>query len=195
MKKLLYSFLSALIAFSSLLLMPLTPAYAAADTCTWTGANSGSWSDGGNWTGCDNGGVPEDGDSLVFPAGAANLTNANDIAGTLDIDSITISGDNYALSGNPVYVSGVFHFVGNNNSAGFGALAFTNPSTGTSLVIDGTGNTIPTSLISLNMTGGDDFNVYANQDFSLSEVSGVTGNFNKWGSGTLTTSTSASGFG
>src|SRR6187402_2016960 len=45
---------------------------AAADTCTWTGATNGNWSTGTNWTGCDNSGVPENGDTLVFPASAAN---------------------------------------------------------------------------------------------------------------------------
>ena len=43
-----------------------TLTHAAADTCTWTGAVNSSWSNGGNWSGCDNGNVPQSGDALVF---------------------------------------------------------------------------------------------------------------------------------
>ena len=38
---------------------------------TWTGAVNNLWSNPGNWQG----GVPGPGDPLVFPSGAANLTN------------------------------------------------------------------------------------------------------------------------
>ena len=193
MKK-IFSYLgSILIAFSWVLVSPAMPAKAAADTCTWTGTNSADWSDGGNWSGCDNGGVPENGDSLVFPSGSATTTN-NDIAGTLALDNIDVTGDNYVITGNAIEISGYLQFTGNDNNFNMSDMTFANASTGTSLVINGTGNTI-TNGIGLNMAGGNDFNIYANQDFTAPHFTGGSmGNFNKWGTGVLTTSTSASTF-
>jgi hypothetical protein len=91
MKKFFQSLLATLIAFSSLLLMPIPTAMAAADTCTWDGSTSSSWADGTNWSGCDNGGVPENGDSLVFNNTAANITSTNDID-SLTLADVTIEG-------------------------------------------------------------------------------------------------------
>lgn len=51
----------------SMAAIPVGKVFAAADTCTWTGAASSNWSDSGNWTSCDGEGVPEDGDALLFP--------------------------------------------------------------------------------------------------------------------------------
>src|SRR4029453_7071120 len=78
---------------------------AAADTCTWTGAVNGNWSNGGNWSGCDNGGVPQNGDQLQFPSGAANLSNSNDIS-NLSIVNLSINGMGYTLNGNALTVNG-----------------------------------------------------------------------------------------
>jgi autotransporter-associated beta strand protein len=66
---------------------------------TWTGASSALWSDAGNWTG----GTPASGNqaALVFPAGAANLTNTNDLTG-LSLSSVTFSGSGYDITGNGV---------------------------------------------------------------------------------------------
>src|SRR5258708_6891725 len=64
---------------------------------TWTGAVSNLWSNDNNW----NGGAPTT-DSLadlVFPTGASNLTNTNDIANLL-ISSITYTGSGYTTTGN-----------------------------------------------------------------------------------------------
>lgn len=91
MKKFFQSLLATLVAFSSLLLMPVPTAMAAADTCTWDGSTSSSWADGTNWSGCDNGGVPETGDSLVFNNTAASIASTNDIAG-LTLTNVTIEG-------------------------------------------------------------------------------------------------------
>jgi len=192
MKKLSYLLASLLLSLWSFLALPVTTV-AAADTCTWTGANSADWSDGGNWSGCDNGGVPENGDSLVFPSGSDPTSN-NDIAGTLTLDQIDVTGDNYAITGNAIEISGYLQFTGNNNNFNMADMTFANASTGTSLVINGTGNTI-TNAIGLNMSGGHDFNIYTNQDFTAPLFSGGSiGNFNKQGSANLTTSTSASTF-
>lgn len=192
MKKLSYLLATLLLSMWSFLALPVTTV-AAADTCTWTGVNSADWSDGGNWSGCDNGGVPENGDSLVFPSGSATTSN-NDIVGTLTLDQIDVTGDNYAITGNAIEISGYLQFTGNDNNFNMADMTFANPSTGTSLVINGTGNTI-TNAIGLNMSGGHDFNIYTNQDFTAPLFSGGSiGNFNKQGSANLTTSTSASTF-
>ena len=84
--------------------MPIPKAMAAADTCTWDGSASAVWSNGANWSGCDNSGVPEDGDKLIFPESAANKTNTNDIVG-LDLVSITFSGEDYEVSGNAIDIT------------------------------------------------------------------------------------------
>ncbi len=73
--------------------------YSYAATRTWTGATSGSWSVGSNWSG---GVAPVTGDDLVFPGGASNLSNTNDLTENTIINSITISGSGYTLSGNPI---------------------------------------------------------------------------------------------
>ena len=74
----------------------------AAATLTWDGSAGGNWSNAGNW---NLNLAPQDGDSLVFPAGAANLTNTNDIAG-LDLAAITLGGSGYVIGGNAITLSG-----------------------------------------------------------------------------------------
>ena len=70
---------------------------APAATRTWTGAYfSGYWSAAANW----DSGAPVAGDDLVFPAGAADLVNTNNLGSTFN--SITISGSGYVLRGNAV---------------------------------------------------------------------------------------------
>jgi len=83
---------------------------AAADTCTWTGAVNANWSNGGNWNGCDNGNVPENGDSLQFNGGTA--TSTNDISG-LSISTLSISAAQ-TISGNAFTIVGGF----SNSAAG-----------------------------------------------------------------------------
>lgn len=78
--------------------------FAAVDTCTWTGVINANWSNGGNWTGCDNGGVPQNGDSLIFASGA--LSSTNDMAG-LSIATLSISAAQ-TISGNAFTVTGGF---------------------------------------------------------------------------------------
>jgi len=87
----------------SLLLLTIASAAAAA-TKTWTGAVNGLWSVAGNWTG----GTPASGDSLVFPVGAANVVNTNDLSGlTLATVDITANVTTlYVMSGNAVTLNG-----------------------------------------------------------------------------------------
>lgn len=70
-----------------------------AATRTWTGTTSGSWSVSTNWT---EGAAPVTGDDLVFPNGASNLSNTNDLTENTIINSITFSGSGYTISGNPI---------------------------------------------------------------------------------------------
>lgn len=79
----------------------------ALSTDTWTGAIDANWSTNNsgmtNWSGS----VPANGDSLIFPAGAAHLTNIDDIA-SLTVGTVTFSGASggYNLGGsNPLTVS------------------------------------------------------------------------------------------
>ncbi len=70
---------------------------ASSDTCTWTGAGADSnLTTAGNWTGCDNGNVPENGDTLVFPAGPTNKVVT--INSPLQLESATFSGSGYVVA-------------------------------------------------------------------------------------------------
>jgi uncharacterized repeat protein (TIGR01451 family) len=89
--------------------------WAAASTKTWTGAASNLWSGIGNWVG----GVPSAGDDIVFPAGAANKTNVNDLPAATVFDSIEVDDSGYALSGNPIgLASGIQGALGPNITFG-----------------------------------------------------------------------------
>src|SRR5438093_1129147 len=70
-------------------------------THTWTGAVSNLWSNDNNWTG----GAPrvDLAADLVFPAGAANLTNINDL-NLLTIQTITYTGSGYTTTGIPISI-------------------------------------------------------------------------------------------
>ncbi|HJT77852.1 MAG TPA: autotransporter-associated beta strand repeat-containing protein, partial [Gemmataceae bacterium] len=78
-------------------------------TLTWTGALDNLWGSSlgsgpntlTNWTSSDSRpvAIPQAGDDLVFPAGAANLANNNDIS-SLSVQSITFQGAGYTLGGN-----------------------------------------------------------------------------------------------
>lgn len=77
-------------------LMTMTGASAA--TRTWTGSAGTLWSNPGNWA---EGAAPVAEDALVFPAGAANLTNQNDLAGEVRFSSMSFD-DDYTVTGNAV---------------------------------------------------------------------------------------------
>ncbi len=65
-------------------------------TSTWSGAVDSSWSTAGNW---DN--PPATGYDLVFPAGASNLTNTNDLSAGMSFNSLTVSGSGYTSGAIP----------------------------------------------------------------------------------------------
>ncbi|GIW58839.1 MAG: hypothetical protein KatS3mg086_124 [Candidatus Dojkabacteria bacterium] len=87
------------LSFFSVILLYLvvfhTLAYAATDTCTWTGAVSGDTSDSANWTGCDNGNIPESGDTLIFPDTAITKTVIYNTP--VELDTIRVSGNSYTF--------------------------------------------------------------------------------------------------
>ncbi len=68
-------------------------------TETWTGlGGNNNWSTAANW---DSNVAPPGGDDLVFPSGAAQLANTNDLSGK-SFHSITIAGGGYVINGNPI---------------------------------------------------------------------------------------------
>jgi autotransporter-associated beta strand protein len=72
----------------------LTPAVA-----TWDGGGANNlWSTPQNWVGDV---APHPGDDLVFPAGAAQVSNTNDFAAGTLFESIVV-GDRYVLGGNTI---------------------------------------------------------------------------------------------
>src|SRR5580765_1136055 len=94
-------------AFAVAVALPLVAA-----TRTWTGTNSGLWSDPGNWGGT----VPSSGDALVFPLGLVfNKSMTNDLVG-FGTDSITFTGNGYTLDGNSIDISGGGITLGGNET-------------------------------------------------------------------------------
>ncbi len=95
-------------------------ANAAADTCTWTGSGGDSnINTAANWSGCDNGTVPQNGDDLVFPTGPTNKTVT--INTTLEFNNVTFSGDDYSVETsdpgtNQLYVDNNLTISGNDNT-------------------------------------------------------------------------------
>ncbi len=69
-----------------------------AQTFTWTGASSGAWKTGANWSG---GVAPlgNGGETLVFPSGATTLATNNNIKNA-SFSAIIIKGTGYTLAGN-----------------------------------------------------------------------------------------------
>src|SRR5205085_1762178 len=66
---------------------------------TWTGTTSNLWNVAGNW---QENSVPAATMDLVFPSGAANLSNSNNITAGTSFNSITITGSGYTLAGNSI---------------------------------------------------------------------------------------------
>src|SRR6478752_5605508 len=82
---------ATILSMSSLFILAPT-VHAAADTCTWTGGGTDTkFNNSQNWSGCDSGTVPENGDTLHFPASSAVTTADNDIT-NLDLAGIIFDG-------------------------------------------------------------------------------------------------------
>ncbi len=93
--------------------------HAEAATRTWTGSTSGLWSVAGNWGGT----VPVTGDDLVFPGGASNLSNTNDLTENTVFNSITFSGSGYTISGNQIIIGAGLAGITDSVSSGGNTIA------------------------------------------------------------------------
>jgi autotransporter-associated beta strand protein len=72
-------------------------------TKTWTGGGSDkNWSTAANWAG---GVAPSSGDDLVFPSGAAQLSNNNDYTAGTTFHTLTFTGSGYTIGGNALTLS------------------------------------------------------------------------------------------
>ncbi len=182
-----------LLALILLAALPIKQALAAADTCTWTGAINSNWSNGGNWSGCDNGGVPETGDNLLFNAG--NSTPNNDMAIIAQEISVAVVG--FTFSGNTIELSGNLNVY---TTATFTpTVRFTAASGSQGLNVQGATPTF-TGGVDLNVTGTGYFTVFTtNASLDLPVFTGTTTYFNFYGNPTaphevFNTSTSPSSF-
>lgn len=63
---------------------------------TWSGAVSDLWSNPGNWSSDT---LPTTGSDLIFPSGAANLSNTDDLTSVTSYGSLALSGSGYAIGG------------------------------------------------------------------------------------------------
>ncbi|WP_322794870.1 hypothetical protein [Tepidiforma sp.] len=83
------------------LLQPAAPAHAAA-TRTWTGLGpTANFSDAANW----DSGIPAPGDTLIFPASAAQFAPVNDLPPG-PYAAIRVTGGSYTFSGAPLDLAG-----------------------------------------------------------------------------------------
>ena len=122
---------------------------ARANIYTWTGGGtSGYWSDSGNWGFT---GVPNNGDTLVFPEPTAPVACTNNLAGlTLALIQFTGSIGAYTISGNSFTLTGGIQDVN-----GFGGAAINNSITlGTNIYVDVEDNTSLTLGGTLQGSGG-----------------------------------------
>lgn len=87
---------------------------------TWTGATNGSWSVASNW---DTSLVPVTGDDLVFPGGASNLSNVNDLTENTIFNSITFSSGGYNISGNSIILGAGVAGITDSSSSGGNTIA------------------------------------------------------------------------
>ncbi|MFM7148833.1 MAG: autotransporter-associated beta strand repeat-containing protein, partial [Gemmataceae bacterium] len=152
-------------------------------TYIWSGSGADNkWSTAANWVGnVAPSGSAASLDSLVFPSGAARLTNTNDLAGTPTFGSITISGSNYSLAGNKVV-------LGNPAVSGSGSLIANSGVANAAIELD----------VELANAAGNKQFVTVNSGATLSingKISGTTGvELVKTGVGLLVLSGDNSGF-
>ena len=140
---------------------------ALADTCTWTGNSSTSWTDGGNWTGCATV-PPTTSDSVVIPDVSlgsnrypvinsdvmiVSLTIDSSASLTVNTGSLTINGDfvcngTFTATGRPVTFSGATsQTVSGSGTATFGSITINSG--------------VATNTVNISMTPSGSFNADA----------------------------------
>jgi acetyl esterase/lipase len=75
---------------------------------SWTGANSGLWSDPGNWSPAS---IPTAGEPLLFPQGSANRTMTNDLPAGTSVGPMRFEASS-TLGGNALTLTGDLSFDG-----------------------------------------------------------------------------------
>jgi autotransporter-associated beta strand protein len=161
----------------------INPARLAAAVKTWDGSSSGNWSVGANWTG---GVAPVNGDDVVLPSGAANLTNTNNLS-NLRLNSITFTGSGYTVRGNPITIA---NGISGQQAAGANTFDLDVTLSGTQTFDCVTAGASQT--LSGNITNaGFALTLSGSGNLSASGVISGTGGLTKNGAGTLTFSGSS----
>ncbi len=170
LSRLLIIFAATLGLFALSTIISSNKVFAAVDTCTWTGATDGDMDDATNWSGCDNGNLPEAGDSLLFDSSATTFTINSNLAVTFDNilvdDTYTFSAGTLQLDGNlTIFASNVsfnnnVEMVGSVGQKGLSLQAF---------------NTTFANPVDLNITGGGFLTVFTtNSSQDLPSFTGTT---------------------
>ncbi len=176
MKLYLRLLLALVVIVTPMIFFTASPASAAVDNCTWSGAGADNlWSTSANWScSVDGATAPGPGDTLVFPAGAARITNVNDLVAGTVFDNISITGDHYDLSGNAIELdpasTTILSLDGSYNTINIPTTL--TATTSRSFYSGGTDNVIADNLI-LNFTG--DLNVTGPVIDSLEFTGPITG--------------------
>src|SRR5487761_1130957 len=168
----------------------------ALSTLSWTGAVDANWSTNNSGTTNWSASVPVNGDTLVFPASSAHLTNIDDLSG-LTVNSVTFSGSTggYNIGGsNPLTISAG---VTASNSAGtnnmnlpivLGATQTISVSSGAQLnlggVVSGASGLVKGGAGTLDLLGADTYNGGTTVSTGTLLVDGAIGNVSLAG-GTL----------
>jgi hypothetical protein len=136
----------------------------------WSGAASNLWSNNGNW---DN--PPAAGNDLVFPSGAANLTNIDDLpAGGSNFGALTLDGSGYNITssgtlGGPITLAGN---IDSSQSSGTNEvnLPFTLSNASPTLTVDHSGATLALGGSLVSNTG---ITVQGSGELDLTDTTGV----------------------
>lgn len=158
-----------------LTLLSSPPASAADDTCTWTGSGGNSnFTNGSNWTGCDNSNVPQGGDTVVFPNGPTNKTVT--VNTTIGVANMSFTGDNYTVNtpvpGDVVVVTNNINLSGNNSS--IDAFIYFISSADTSLTVSGSGNEFLDILVLQPSSGGTHFTTNVSSSIDIPNISNAS---------------------
>lgn len=163
--------------FAALLLV--TGLAHGASTKTWTGlGGDANWTTGGNWGGS----APSAGDLLVFPTGAAQLTNNNDFAPSTNFTSISITENStgYTITGNSIVLTGGATALGSANGTNSVQIAITFSTAAPTIVSAAGGGLTITGNIA---NGGFDITFDSTAPLTVSGIISGSGGIIEQGSG------------